>query len=159
VAVGTDPREQAAATDGELVEQARAHVDRAQRLLAQSQQAVQHAEARVLRTQRRVQGTYRRAEDVAGAAERIHQATAAAVDRLIKIKRHELAAHRTAAALHEQAAHLQGRLGHPDRAAAARAHAEHARELYRRAGEELADYLARTTIATDQASSTPRRSS
>jgi hypothetical protein len=31
--------------------------------------------------------------------------------------------------LHEQAAELPERLGHPDRAARARAHAEHAREL------------------------------
>jgi hypothetical protein len=38
--------------------------------------------------------------------------------------------------LHEQAAELQERLGHPDRAADARAHADHATELQVLALEE-----------------------
>jgi hypothetical protein len=44
-------------------------------------------------------------------------------------KQRELAAHQRAIELHEQAAELQERLGHPDRAANARQHAEHARQL------------------------------
>jgi hypothetical protein len=44
-------------------------------------------------------------------------------------KRRELAAHVRAIELHDQAAERQERLGHPDRAANARAHAEHARKL------------------------------
>jgi hypothetical protein len=51
-------------------------------------------------------------------------------------KRRELAAHLRAIEVHERAAELQERLGYPDRAARARAHAEHARELYARALEE-----------------------
>jgi hypothetical protein len=51
-------------------------------------------------------------------------------------KQRELAAHRRAIELHEQAAELQDRLGHPDRAAKARQHAEHARELLAEGLEE-----------------------
>ena len=45
-------------------------------------------------------------------------------------KRHEVEAHARAIDLHERAAELQERLGHPDRAATAREHAEHARRLH-----------------------------
>jgi hypothetical protein len=50
-------------------------------------------------------------------------------DRAALAKQRELAAHQRAIELHEQAAEFQDRLGHPDRAANARQHAEHAREL------------------------------
>ena len=64
------------------------------------------------------------------------QRRASARERAALAKRRELAAHRRAIELHEQAAQLQQRLGHADRAATARAHAQHARELYERAGQE-----------------------
>lgn len=58
-----------------------------------------------------------------------HQRATSARVRAALAKRRELAAHARAINLHEQAAALQERLGHSDRAAKARAHAEHAREL------------------------------
>jgi hypothetical protein len=63
-----------------------------------------------------------------GAKDAQQRATSARV-RAALAKRRELAAHARAIKLHENAAELQERLGHPDRAAKARAHAEHAREL------------------------------
>ena len=55
-------------------------------------------------------------------------------------KRRELAAHLRAIKLHEQAAELQERLGYSDRAARARVHAEHARELHARARQEQREH-------------------
>jgi hypothetical protein len=55
-------------------------------------------------------------------------------------KRRELAAHDRAIDRHEQAAELQDRLGHPDRAARAREHAQHARELRDLAVRELQEW-------------------
>jgi hypothetical protein len=51
-------------------------------------------------------------------------------------KQRELAAHQRAIELHERAAELQERLGYPDRAANARQHAEHARQLLAKGREE-----------------------
>jgi hypothetical protein len=85
------------------------------------------------------------------AAAATQQAAAAAVDRFLQVKRRELAAHRAAVEMHAQAAALQERLGHPQRAAQARAHAEHAKELHRLAAEELAEYQARITAARNKA--------
>jgi hypothetical protein len=64
----------------------------------------------------------------AASSEVRRQATSAR-ERAAIAKQRELAAHQRAIELHEQAAELQERLGHPDRAANARQHAEHAREL------------------------------
>jgi hypothetical protein len=72
--------------------------------------------------------------DAAGVAK--GQRLGSARERAVLAKRRELAAHRRAIALHEQAAELQERLGHVDRAATARAHAQHTRELYERALQE-----------------------
>src|SRR4029453_12156016 len=49
--------------------------------------------------------------------------------RALVAKRGELAAHERAIKRHEEAAAVQERFGHPDRAANAREHARHAREL------------------------------
>jgi hypothetical protein len=68
----------------------------------------------------------------AGATERVRQATRAR-ERAALAKQHELDAHARAIDLHERAAELQERLGHHDRAANARAHAQHARELHAQA--------------------------
>jgi hypothetical protein len=59
--------------------------------------------------------------------------------RAARAKASELAAHRRAANLHEGAAKLQERLGHGDRAQAARERAEHARALYAQALREQAE--------------------
>jgi hypothetical protein len=79
-------------------------------------------------------------EQTADAAEEPHPRTTSARERAALAKRQELAAHLRAIELHEQAAELQERLGYPDRAARARAHAQHARELYARALEEQQDH-------------------
>jgi len=50
-------------------------------------------------------------------------------------------------------------MGHPERAAAARGQAEQARAWYRLAGEELADYQARISVAMDTSGMAPTRSS
>jgi hypothetical protein len=50
-------------------------------------------------------------------------------------------------------------MGRPERAAEARRQAEQAREWYRLAGEELADYQARISAATGEPGRTPKRSS
>jgi hypothetical protein len=62
-----------------------------------------------------------------------------ATERAAEAKARELAAHRHAEELHEQAAKLQERLGHADRAQVARKRAEHARELHAQALREQAD--------------------
>jgi hypothetical protein len=58
-------------------------------------------------------------------------------ERVRSAKRRELAAHERAIDRHEEAAEVQDRLGHPDRAARAREHARHARELRDLAAQEL----------------------
>jgi hypothetical protein len=53
-------------------------------------------------------------------------------------KQREVEAHARAVELHQSAAELQDGLGHPDRAARAREHAEHLRKLWNQAKEEQA---------------------
>jgi flagellar motility protein MotE (MotC chaperone) len=127
-----------------LAEWVDAHVAAAERLISQSQQTVDRVTDRVQQTHRRIQHTYQQVQDLADAAQLTHRSTAEAADRFLQVKQRELAAHLAAVDLHEQAAELQQRLGHPDRAAEARAHAEQARELHRLAAQELADYRTRT---------------
>jgi hypothetical protein len=76
------------------------------------------------------------ASQAAGGTEQVRQHATSARERAALAKRRELAAHVRAIKLHEQAAELQERLGHPEWAAKARAHAEHARELQGQALEE-----------------------
>jgi hypothetical protein len=67
-------------------------------------------------------------------------------------KQAELAAHRAAVLVYEQRAELQQQLGHPERAATARAAAEHARELLQTAAAaELAAYQAQIQAKVDPA--------
>ena len=153
-----DPEKQATASAAELAGQVDLHVGRVEQLLLASHEATVRAAARVRETHRRVQRTAARAHQVAGAAAKTQQATAAAVDRFVELKRRELAAHDGAVTLHEHAAEVQARLGHPERAAEARAAAEHARELCRLAAAELAEYEARITAAKNKAGRTPRPS-
>jgi hypothetical protein len=88
----------------------------------------------------------------------VQRSTATAMEQFLQIKQRELAAHLAAEALHERAAELQERMGHPDRAAAARRQAEQARAWHRLAGEELADYQARISVAKDESGKVPTRS-
>jgi len=68
-------------------------------------------------------------EQAVGGAEEGQQRVTRARERAGLAKRRELAAHECAIQRHEQAAQVQERFGHPDRAATAREHARHAREL------------------------------
>jgi predicted O-linked N-acetylglucosamine transferase (SPINDLY family) len=96
---------------------------------------------------RRVQAARARARETAQAAAR---ATADLVERFIQAKQRELAAHLASVEVYEQLASLEEGLGHPERAAQARAKAERARELYRLAGVELAQYRARIKAVGDR---------
>jgi hypothetical protein len=69
--------------------------------------------------------------------------------RAMAAKRRELAAHQRAIKRHEEAAALQERFGHPDRAANARRHAQHARELYELAQQELQDGRSKAEPGTE----------
>jgi hypothetical protein len=106
-------------TDGDVL-------DRLWRLAAQ---AIEHAD-QVLHD----------GDGTVGAAEEPHPRATSARERAALAKRRELAAHLRAIEVHEQAAELQERLGHADRAARAREHAEHARALYVRALEEQREH-------------------
>jgi hypothetical protein len=75
-------------------------------------------------------------EDAAGGAEEAQEHVTGVHERAKQAKRRELAAHARAIKRHEEAADLQERFGHPDRAARARAHAQHARELLKQAERE-----------------------
>ena len=81
-------------------------------------------------------GLRERPEPAAGEA---GQVPAGARWRARAAKQRELEAHAKAIELHQQAAELQDRLGHPDRAARAREHADHARELWSQAIAEQAE--------------------
>jgi hypothetical protein len=81
----------------------------------------------------------------------------AGAEHVTELLHDELAAHLRAVRLHEQAAHLQERWGWPERAAAARAHAAHARELSRRAHRELVSRQARVAAAVDKVGQAQRR--
>jgi hypothetical protein len=73
-------------------------------------------------------------------AEQRRQRRSGAAERVRVAKRRELAAHERAIDRHRQAAELQERLGHPDRAARAREHARHAQELLEQAAQELREW-------------------
>lgn len=78
-------------------------------------------------------------QETADAAGEVRRQGTSAQERAAVAKQRELDAHQRAIELHEQAAELQERLGHPDRAATARQHAEHARELLARGRAEQAE--------------------
>lgn len=83
-----------------------------------------------------VRRVLKEASQAAGGAKQVRQHATSARERAALAKRWELAAHARAIKWHEQAAELQERLGHPEWAAKARAHADHARELHGLALEE-----------------------
>jgi hypothetical protein len=80
------------------------------------------------------------ADQAAAGAEQRQQHLSSARERARLAKCRELAAHDRAIDRHEQAAEVQERLGHPDRAARAREHARHARELREQAVRELEEW-------------------
>jgi hypothetical protein len=99
---------------------------------------------------------HRRMQAVRGRAQATARATADLVGRLIQAKEREVAAHLASIQVHERMASLQEGLGHPERAAKARAQAERARAFHRAASAELAEYVAR--IRTDEDGAGPRGS-
>jgi hypothetical protein len=96
---------------------------------------------------RRVQAARARVRE---AAEVGAEAAAGLAERFIQAKQRELAAHLASVEVYEQMASLQEGLGHPDRAAEARAKAERARELHRAAAAELAEYRAKIKAVEDR---------
>ena len=133
------------------------HVDAVNRLIQRSQLATLRATRQAERTRQRVERTYQRVLHTAKATQAAFQAAAAIADRLFEVKQRELATHLAAMRLHEQAAELQERWGWPARAAEARAHARHARELYELAGQELARYLVRVRAAEHETDRPPEQ--
>ena len=81
-----------------------------------------------------------------GRAEEGQRRVTRARERARLAKRRELAAHERAIQQHERAAQVQERFGHPDRAAAAREHAQHARELLELALREQQEWEEQTSV-------------
>jgi hypothetical protein len=133
------------------------HVDAVNRLIQRSQLVALHATLQAQHTRQRVERTYQRALHTAEATRAVFQAAAAIADRFFEVKQRELATHLAAMRLHEQAAELQERWGWPARAAEARAHAGHARELYELAGQELATYLVQVQAARHETDRPPEQ--
>jgi hypothetical protein len=114
----------------------RARVDAAEQLPGQSAERVGAAAERVRQAHLQAKQAQRTARLAQAHITRTRERAARAKDR-------ELAAHLRAEALHTDAAGLQERLGHPDRAARARGQAGHARELYELALVEQAEQARR----------------
>ena len=150
-AMASEGERQVTGRGGTLAKRVGDHVATADLLLWQSHEAVERVRARVQQTHGRVERTSRRVEEAARGVRAVQRSTAVAVERFLQIKQRELTAHLAAEALHEGAAELQERMGHPERAANARRQAEQARAWYRLAGEELADYQARIAAVMDTA--------
>ena len=112
-------------------------------LLQQSRGAVERVRARTELARRRIDRSNRRIQEAGGSLRAVRGPSSEAMDRFLMIKQRELAAHLAAVELHEQAAELQDRMGHPRRSAEAHTQAERARQWHRLANEELAEYQAR----------------
>jgi hypothetical protein len=121
----------------------------ANQLIQASRKAVAQATVQIQQSHDRLGRPDQRGHDSAGRARAAHRSAAAAGQRFLRAKQRELAAHDRAILRHKQAAELQERLGHPDRAANARTHAQHARELRQQALQELRDWQARTPASSD----------
>jgi hypothetical protein len=139
---------QVSGPSGTLAQRVGDHVAAANELLQESRREVERLRARTEQAHRRVERTFRRVQKANLSARALRRFTAQTVDRFRKVKQRELAAHLAAAELHEQAAELQDRMGHPRRAAQARAQAERARRWHRLALEELFEYERRIAAAT-----------
>jgi hypothetical protein len=117
----------------DLTDQVCTQVDATDRLLDQAGERISNAATTRL-TQAKLQSE--QAKNIVRLAQ-AHVAHTRA--RAAHAKQRELAAHLRAEALHERAVELQAQLGHHDRAATARAHADHARQLYEDALVEQAE--------------------
>jgi hypothetical protein len=135
--MNSDAGSQVTGPSGTLAERAGEHVASADRLIEQSRQAVARIKAHVQQTDRRVQRTFHRVRDAAGAARTTEPFATDAEERYLRAKQRELAAHERAIKRHNEAAELQERFGHPDRAVLARQHALQARKLHEQALREL----------------------
>jgi hypothetical protein len=138
--MASDPGSQAIGRSDLLAQRVRNHVAAADELIRQSDRLIERVRAQMQQADRRVQRTFPPVRDATGVARMAEQATSEAEERYLRAKQRELAAHERASRRHNQAAVLQERFGHPDRAAAAREHARHARELHAQALRELHDW-------------------
>src|SRR5262245_17379114 len=133
----SDPGSQVTGPSGVLAQRVTDHVAAADRLIDQSRREIGRAWAQIQQTDRRVMRTFHRVRDAGGAAHAAGRLATAAEERYLQAKQRELDAHERAIRRHAEAALLQEQFGHPDRAAAAREHGRHARELYQQALREL----------------------
>jgi hypothetical protein len=140
---------------GALVERVAEHVAAAHQLIQASRNAVARATVQIQQSHDRVGRTNQPRHDSAGRARAAHRSATAAGQRYLQAKQRELAAHDRAILRHIEAAEFQQRLGHPDRAANARTHAQHARELRQQALQELNDWLGQTPADQDRPAPAP----
>jgi glutamyl/glutaminyl-tRNA synthetase len=142
-----------AAVQGEVnldVERVWEQVHRLRQYNDMSRKLIEESRALAARASSQAEQARRQAADAERTTEEAqHQRVATPRERAATAKRRELAAHLRAAVLHDQAAELQDRLGHPDRAATARAHAHHARERYELALEEQREQQEWTAAGED----------
>lgn len=150
-----DPAPQKAGPSGALVERVGDHIAAANQVIQASQEAVVRATSQIQQTHGRVGRNYQRGHDSAGRARAAHRSATAAGQRFLAAKQRELAAHNRAILRHTEAAELQQRLGHPDRAANARTHAQHTRELRQQALQELRDWEGQTPADEDHPAPAP----
>ena len=150
-----NPGPQPSGPSGALVERVGDHVAAANQLIQTSRKLIVQATVQLQRTHGRVGRNDRRGHDSAGRARAAHQSATTAAQRFLAAKRRELAAHDRAIMRHTEAAQLQDRLGRPDRAANARSHAQHARELRQQALQELRDWEGRTPSRRGPPASAP----
>jgi hypothetical protein len=150
-----DRAPQTTSPPGALAEQVREHLAAADQLIQASRKAAAQATVQIQQSHGRLRRPAQRGHDSAGRARAAHRSATAAGQRFLRAKQRELAAHDRAILRHEQAAELQERLGHPDRVASARTHAQHARELRQQALQELRDWQARTPASDAPPAPTP----
>jgi hypothetical protein len=148
-AMEANPGPQPTGPSGGLVERVGDPVAAANQLIQASRKLIVHATTQIQQTQGRVGRNDQRGHDSAGRARAAQQSAIAAGRRFLAAKQRELAAHHRAIMRHTEAAQLQERLGHPDRAANARTHAQHARELRQQALQELRDWEGQTPADED----------
>lgn len=143
------PGPQPSGPSGTLVERVEDHVAAANQLIQASRKLIVQATVQLQQTHGRVGRNDQRGHGGAGRARAAQQSAIAAGQRFLAAKQRELAAHHRAIMRHTEAAQLQERLGRPDRAANARTHAQHARELRQQALQELRDWERQTPADQD----------
>jgi hypothetical protein len=133
----SDPGSPAMGPSGRLPQRVGDHIASVDRLIEQSRQAIGLVKAEIEQTDRRVARSFPRIRDAVGAGHAANRARTGSGKRYLRAKERELAAHERAIQRHDEAAALQERFGHSDRAAAAREHGRQARELHQQALWEL----------------------